>query len=385
MTLGLVLLALWLSEALPSPEGDDGLDLPREGLSDAEDIAGVNNRKDKFIALLQITPYECDTSDGLSGTCFASGICKLNGVSSGSCAKGFGTCCLVQKTCDTTSSFDNTYFINPSYPNSDTTSGVCSISISRASSNICQMRLDFVNLELAQPDSDGNCNTDFLTVSGGTSTPPTICGTNSGQHMYVDVDPNSTGALKVTVDRSTTTVSRKWNIKVKQIPCTSTERAPSGCLQYYTETSGNVQSFNFQSSITQGTPQIASQSYGVCINMATGYCGVIWERNTTSGNRGFTVSSNAAAVNPAIIGTPDAAAYDTTCTTDYVIIPGGVDNLGEAHDRYCGLGFPQMVTTTEKPFVMYVVTDANETPDKPNGAVGTNSGFSLNYRQTTTC
>lgn len=385
MLLLLVSSALWLAEALPSSAGDEGLDAWNEGLPDADGTVGQDNRKDKFIALLQISPYECTTTDGLTGTCFPSASCKISGVSSGSCAKGFGTCCQIQKTCDTTSSFDNTYFVNPSYPNSDTDSGVCMISIYRASKDICQMRLDFYNLELAQPDSDGNCNTDFLTVSGGTSAAPTICGTNSGQHMYVDVDPNSTGALKVTVDRSTSTTSRKWNIKVKQIPCTSTDRAPSGCLQYYTDTSGNVQSFNFQSTITEGTPQIANQNYGACINMATGYCGVIWERNTTSGNNGFTVSSNRGAVNPNIIGTPDAAEYGTNCTTDYVIIPGGVDNLGQAQDRYCGLGFPQMVTTTEKPFVLYVVTDANETPDKPNGAIGTNSGFSLNYRQTTTC
>ncbi|XP_066975380.1 uncharacterized protein [Macrobrachium rosenbergii] len=179
MLLLLVSSALWLAEALPSSAGDEGLDAWNEGLPDADGTVGQDNRKDKFIALLQISPYECTTTDGLTGTCFPSASCKISGVSSGSCAKGFGTCCQIQKTCDTTSSFDNTYFVNPSYPNSDTDSGVCMISIYRASKDICQMRLDFYNLELAQPDSDGNCNTDFLTVSGGTSAAPTICGTNS--------------------------------------------------------------------------------------------------------------------------------------------------------------------------------------------------------------
>ncbi|KAK7065390.1 hypothetical protein SK128_015791 [Halocaridina rubra] len=203
--------------------------------------------------------------------------------------------------------------------------------------------------------------------------------------VYVDVDPNG-GPLTVAIDRSAaSTATRSWNIQVDQIPCSSTTRAPTGCLQYFTETSGTVMSFNFQNTITTGTPQIANTNYGVCIEMAAGYCGIIWERDTTVGDNGFTVSGNAAVLAPGLIGTPDASATGTAdCTEDYIIIPGGVDDAGNLADRYCGLGFPNMVTSTQKPFTMFVVTNDNEDADAA-GTIGTNSGFSLNYRQTTTC
>ena len=44
------------------------------------------------------------------------------------------------------------------------------------------MRFDFDDLELSQPNEDGQCISDFLTVTGGIATAPTICGSNSGQH-----------------------------------------------------------------------------------------------------------------------------------------------------------------------------------------------------------
>ena len=38
-----------------------------------------------------------------------------------------------------------------------------------------------------------------------------------------------------------------------------------------------------------------------------------------------------------------ASSRGSACTTDYVIIPDGVDNEGTVDDRYCGLGFPASV------------------------------------------
>lgn len=87
-----------------------------------------------------------------------------------------------QRTCSQSTSYNNTYFVNPGYTGSDTGTGACMLTVNRVNNNICQVRLDFLDLELEQPDADGNCNVDFLTVTGGTSTVPRICGSNTGQH-----------------------------------------------------------------------------------------------------------------------------------------------------------------------------------------------------------
>ncbi|XP_063597978.1 uncharacterized protein LOC134774584 isoform X2 [Penaeus indicus] len=291
------------------------------------------DRDEEFLdieALLKCSPNATSEEFGI---CLPLAHCaNTGGVPAGTCARGFGVCCIAQRTCGESTSYTHTNFVNPGYYDSDTGSGACTLTVNHANKNICQIRLDFLELELAQPDTDGNCNIDFLAVTGGASTVPTICGSNSGQHMYIDVDPTC-GALKVTVDRSPAPLaSRWWNIKVTQIPCDSEARAPTGCLQYYTETSGYVKSFNFDS------------------------------------YNSFNYS-----------GTAAASSTGATCTTDYVIIPGGVDNNQNSEDRFCGLGFPDSVTSTMKPFVMYVHTDADESSEVAN------RGFGMQYRQITDC
>lgn len=91
------------------------------------------------------------------------------------------------------------------------------------SSDICQVRLDFLDLTLAPPNGDGICNRDAITISGGTTYAPALCGTNSGQHVYVNFD----GTQSVTVNiaaSSSFTFGRKWHIKVTQIDCNSALR-----------------------------------------------------------------------------------------------------------------------------------------------------------------
>ena len=50
---------------------------------------------------------------------------------------------------------------------------------------------------------------------------PTICGSNNGQHIYVDVgqDNSDKATLTFTFGSPTNTVSRKWDIKASQIQC----------------------------------------------------------------------------------------------------------------------------------------------------------------------
>ncbi|XP_037801521.1 uncharacterized protein LOC119596379 [Penaeus monodon] len=357
--------------------GDDTLGPGHDDLTalTADDLGETQRMRDDklFIALVQIQPDQCTTKDGFStlGTCMPAKECtSTGGTASGTCAKGLGVCCLVKKRCSSTSKFNNTYFVNPT---DDTTLGACTLTINRMNANICQLRLDFIYFDLSQPDATGQCSVDFFTVQG---TPTMVCGSNTGQHMYVNVDPNG-GAIKMSVDRSAVApMNRLWNIKVAQIECNSRFKAPKGCLQYFTETSGSVSSFNYDTVLVNGTRQIRNMEYGVCLLPPDGYCGIIWEKDPTS-IYSFTVSSALDALDPNLIGTTYAVSRN--CTTDYVIIPGGVEDTGLQNGRFCGLGFPSSVMSYAMPYVLYVRTNGDETGDTLN------RGFKLNYRLTTVC
>lgn len=88
------------------------------------------------------------------------------------------------------------------------------------SSDICQVRFDFLDLNLAPPNGDGICNRDAITITGGSSYVPPLCGTNDGQHVYVNFD----GTQPITVNiaaSSSFTFGRNWHIMVTQIDCNS--------------------------------------------------------------------------------------------------------------------------------------------------------------------
>lgn len=94
------------------------------------------------------------------------------------------------------------------------------MTISPATSDICQLRLDFLDLTLASPNGDGVCNRDALTVTGGSSTVPTLCGVNTGQHVYVNFDGSSSIMINIAAS-SSFTFGRKWHIMTTQIDCNS--------------------------------------------------------------------------------------------------------------------------------------------------------------------
>lgn len=129
--------------------------------------------------------------------------------------------------------------------------------------------------------------------------------------------------------------------------------APAGCLMYYTDVSGTVNSFNYGTSssgqfITSsdglsfliGTRQMINQNYAVCIKMLPGYCSVQWSQagDWTS----FTVTNDSLA---AIVTSTFTPIKGSNCTTDYVVIPNAIYANGTSAnaDRFCGNAF-QSVT-----------------------------------------
>ena len=127
-----------------------------------------------LFSVVQFPNDACTTSGGLTGTCVTSTECtSRSGSAQGTCAAGFGVCCEVSSSeCTssaTTISQNNTYIRNPSYPSTyptSTSTTSCSFTVSKISDGICQLRLDFQDLELGQTASTGACTDTFqATVS----------------------------------------------------------------------------------------------------------------------------------------------------------------------------------------------------------------------------
>ena len=69
------------------------------------------------------------------------------------------------------------------------------------------------------------------------------------QHLYVDAS-SSCNTVTSTISSTDTTTSREWNIKVTQIECSNKLLPPSGCLQYFTGTTGYLYNFGWVAATT---------------------------------------------------------------------------------------------------------------------------------------
>lgn len=283
------------------------------------------NRNEKLISTFQIVRFPndmCVGTNSRNGTCYTSAECSdKSGTSSGSCADGFGVCCtFVISTCGSSSSENNTYWKSPS---SITEGDSCDLTVCPLSTDICQIRLDFTTFVLTGPsvaslsqvrrqggmatgdllDTVGlkhssnyasNCLHDTFSVSSvsPSASPPQICGTNSGYHLYVEANVNDCNRLRFTIGddvtstmlitntRGTTTeATRSWDISVQQIECTSLTLPPVGCTQYFWGATAvyTLQTFNWYSS-PSATPtayagsHLAQQHQRFCMRRERGKC-----------------------------------------------------------------------------------------------------------------
>ena len=141
------------------------------------------------------------------GTCYTSTTCSTKtGTADGNCAAGFGVCCLVtSSTCGTTISTNTSYIRNPGYPSSytPTYTGSCEFKVSKVFDDICQLRLDFQTMS-GFAASVGVCSDSFKTEGQTGKNPPSICGTNTGYHMYTEFGATSDDSITVTIATSST-------------------------------------------------------------------------------------------------------------------------------------------------------------------------------------
>ena len=84
----------------------------------------------------------------------------------------------------------------------------------------------------------GSCQTDTLTVTNpGGVVPPTICGYNTGQHMWIPAS-DACNQINIDIDTGSTAKTRKWTIKVTQYESGNLMAPEQNCLQYHTAASG---------------------------------------------------------------------------------------------------------------------------------------------------
>jgi len=277
------------------------------------------------------------------GTCYTADECSSQGGSSqGNCALGFGVCCVFQQTgCDITVNRNCSYIMSTGYPTDyqvaadlDSTED-CTIHINKVHNDVCQLRLDFVDMVLLQPGSGpqpadaaqggrdnppitgaGRCDRrDQLTIRGPTErNPPLTCGTLTGQHMYVDTGMADGASTRIQISVNGEIVGlRKWKIKVSQLDCNTNYRAPQGCVQYFMEPSGTFQSYGYQNS-----QMLVNQQYATCFRKNLGMCTIKFAQTLLANdNTGVNQESSSFALSEPMNG---MSVISTSCSSSYIII-----------------------------------------------------------------
>jgi len=299
----------------------------------------AEEREGKALSVFNVVKFPntaCGASNGFNGTCYTSSECSsLGGTASGTCASSFGVCCVFSIACGASSSANNSYAIISSYSTS-TDSDPCTYTFCPVNTDVCKLRIDFDTMVLTAPGgisstaaatdsmTIGDCIYDSLTVSNpGGAVPPTICGYNTGQHMFV---PASTqcNQINIDIDTLTTTTTRKWQIKVTQYECGNMMAPEQDCLQYHTASSGTIASFNWDTSATSVSSSqyhLSDQYYDICIRRARSYCSVCYSPQITSTTAASSFGVSAAA-------NPIHNAIGSLCTGITTLNPAVASNSG---------------------------------------------------------
>ncbi|KAI9559266.1 hypothetical protein GHT06_016055 [Daphnia sinensis] len=281
------------------------------------------------------------------------------------------------------------------------TSNTCVLSIQLNSADddnvqhepICQIRLDFLEFFIAQPNRQSKCATDNFRVLNAENKVPILCGENSGQHLYL-TPRSGTNGVQLSFKFGQSPISRFWKIDITLIPCCANHMLPpNDCLQYFNDFGGIVKSFNWMDSASIKRPsnhpmQLANQQYNICFkanSLAKSMC----YTPCPSAGSAFSISQNA------IQGPFRAGVGVANCKEDFLLIANGYDRYdpSKRNDRFCGTIFNPdgNVTVSQgaliasastticsdiKPFQIHYTTNENELP-----ADVANNGFCLQYEQ----
>ncbi|XP_047357486.1 uncharacterized protein LOC124952126 [Vespa velutina] len=213
---------------------------------------------------------ECLSSDKRRrGICMNTYHCRIqNGKSYGPCALGFGVCCIFTASCDQEVQNNLTYVTSPGFPNLIDRPMNCSVVVRKIDRQVSQLRIDFIHFNIGQPNRrTGICDEDIMEIRNGNRSSLRLCGWNSGQHIYLDVNEADE---PVTLDFKLPNGlhSRMWEMRVIQLGFE--DRAPAGCLQYFRSPNGTLKTMNY---LPNGR-FLADQDYLVCVRQEKEMCGI---------------------------------------------------------------------------------------------------------------
>jgi len=386
-----------------------------------------NSNKSPKISLFNVVTFpnsNCAGIDGRNGTCYTAEECdNRDGLSNGQCAEGYGVCCVVTLACGGSSAENTTYLELAATTTPPSTN--CEYKLCGANANVCRIRFDFEVFIIDAPFVEtfgtgpgnqglrggaiGDCISDTFSVAGSQFGSPAICGTNTGQHLYADVNAD---CITPRFLFGVSTNTRQYRIKTTQYVCGDEMGGPIGCLQYFTAVTGTVASFNYPLGTTAigadtTITHLSDQHYDICFRRASQMCRLCFSPTV----------ENAAGTVTASFGLGEAAAAanngrtGTGCIADYLIIPEGVNaatgnpsstSAQANNNRICGREFttaaesiPRTICTSRVPFSIKFRTDqdedtklpakatviTDETVNDANGISPGYLGFSLNFLQ----
>jgi len=323
------------------------------------------DREGKLFSVFQIVKFNndaCNAVDGTMGTCYTASECTAKGgTERGPCASGFGVCCVaVVDPCGGNAvSLNNSYIVNPGYPDNVGATGAADCStagsgvtgrkqsrqttntytwtLSKASSDIVQFRLDFEIFEISNP-AMGDCNNDTMMITGADAVtmktlPTNLCGTLTGSHLYLSVKDVDSVTLTITL---TSVASQKWKILMRQFDSSQTDYlAPRGCLQFYKETAGTLMSFNYNDGMGE---LLNNHMYSMCIDQNDLYCDIAVSEN------GFALGGSSGSCSDSItLGTTQFCGSSLGITawnyTGSYMVPVMTDSDNTAMDAGFSIGF----------------------------------------------
>jgi len=307
-----------------SPESSP-LVVPKDSKTLPESAEAGANREGKLFSVFEIVRFNneaCKGADDKDGVCYTAAQCTdMGGTATGNCAMGFGVCCriLVDPTCPSDITTASATIVNPGYPDdvNTATAGSCSSSsgaagrvapriffptttttttatstsvtnvevsgtdtmyrwaIYKATPTVEQIRIDFVEFDIAPPKV-GGCTNESMTITGADAVtnkilPDKLCGVLTGQHIYLSVKDLGTDFLTIEITLSMNG-TQEWEMLITQIEGDATaDLAPRGCLQYFKEDAATFSSFNYDNG---NGMLINDQQYSICIMDNDAYCDV---------------------------------------------------------------------------------------------------------------
>uniref|UniRef100_A0A6E8VYM9 CUB domain-containing protein n=1 Tax=Anopheles coluzzii TaxID=1518534 RepID=A0A6E8VYM9_ANOCL len=294
-------------------------------------------------------------------------------------------------------------------PNNIAANGLtCVYTIRSLNTRICQLRLDFNSFSLAQPTLDPypRCINDVFSVDNLNFD---LCGENSGQHVYVPFNPTSADRTMTITFRIAsrsqipTLANPHWSIRVQQLECPSGMAAaakdatrqldtpdmlplmartlshgdigllaPTGCLQYFQDNYGTVESFNFGNG---AGPYLGGMNYAICFHRPRNSQTLRILPTTFE----IASSGNPTAQNPGV----DELCYSSVAiaarSEDNLHIPNAVVRLPTLPalraNRFCSnsLSNGEVDVTAPGPYMMYFQSDQLFDPFRRE------TGFSMRY------